>query len=74
MGQKKEVFNLINTRRLRDVEALDRLFDDLIALRQQIAKNAGFDNYRITSCSRRAFRLYRPDCYAFHDHSSRIVP
>ena len=43
--KREEVFNTINARRLQDV-MFDQLFDELIALRQQIAKNAGFENYR----------------------------
>ena len=44
--EKEDVFNKISARRLEDEKALDDLFDELIELRQQIAKNAGFDNYR----------------------------
>jgi hypothetical protein len=32
--------------KLKDADALDNLFDRMYDLRQQIARNAGFDNYR----------------------------
>ncbi|HIG32390.1 MAG TPA: M3 family oligoendopeptidase, partial [Flavobacteriales bacterium] len=45
-NKREDVYNKITTRRLQDEKALDDLFDELIALRQKIAGNAGFDNYR----------------------------
>ncbi len=44
--ERKTVYELINNRRLEDAEKLDNLLDKLIEKRQQVAKNAGFDNYR----------------------------
>jgi len=38
-AKREEVFNKISSRRLQDVKVLDDLFDELIALRQKIAKN-----------------------------------
>jgi oligoendopeptidase F len=43
---RKEVYDKISTRRLQDKKELNILFDKLLALRHQIAVNAGFDNYR----------------------------
>ena len=74
--KREEVFNTINDRRLQDVDALDQLFDELIALRQQIAKNAGFENYRDYKFAAMGRFDYTPaDCYAFHDSIAKeIVP
>ena len=74
--KREEVFNIINDRRLQDVDALDQLFDELIALRQQIAKNAGFKNYRDYKFAAMGRFDYTPaDCYAFHDSIAKeIVP
>ena len=74
--KREEVFNTINARRLQDVDALDQLFDELIALRQQIAKNAGFENYRDYKFAAMGRFDYTPaDCYAFHDSIAKeIVP
>jgi oligoendopeptidase F len=75
--QKREgVFNKISARRLEDEKALDDLFDELIELRQQIAKNAGFDNYRDYMFSAMGrFDYTVKDCFNFHDAiEQEIVP
>jgi oligoendopeptidase F len=43
---RKETYDKIAARRLQDKDALNKLFDELLALRHQIAINAGFTNYR----------------------------
>ncbi len=64
---RQEVWELANKRRLQDSERLDDVFDELFKLRHQMAKNAGFEDYRAY-----AFRIkerfdYTPDdCIAFH--------
>ncbi|MFY0671875.1 MAG: M3 family oligoendopeptidase [Bacteroidia bacterium] len=44
--ERKEVFEKINEKRLENKDKLDGLFDKLTELRQQQAKNCGFENYR----------------------------
>jgi oligoendopeptidase F len=44
--KRKLVFEKINDRRLQDKEKLDEIFDKLTSLRQEQAKNCGFENYR----------------------------
>ena len=74
--KREEVYNKISTRRLQDEKALDDLFDELIALRQQIAKNAGFDNYRDYMFAAMGRFDYTPkDCFNFHDAiAQEIIP
>ena len=74
--KREEVYNKISTRRLQDEKALDDLFDELIALRQEIAKNAGFDNYRDYMFAAMGRFDYTPkDCFNFHDTiAQEIVP
>ena len=74
--KREEIYNKISTRRLQDEKALDDLFDELIALRQQIAKNAGFDNYRDYMFAAMERFDYTPkDCFNFHDAiAQEIVP
>lgn len=74
--KRKEVYNKISARRLQDEKALDDLFDELIALRQEIAKNAGFDNYRDYMFAAMGRFDYTPkDCFNFHDAIAKeIVP
>jgi oligoendopeptidase F len=43
---RKEVYELIQERRLKDADRLNSLFDELYNLRTEIAKNSGFSNFR----------------------------
>ena len=43
---RKSAWELVANRRLQEADAFEEIFDRLIKLRQQIAKNAGFPNYR----------------------------
>ncbi len=65
---REEIFRKIAARRMEDLGALDELFNKLLKLRQQVAENAGFDNYRdykFRALGR--FDYTVEDCYAFHD-------
>ena len=74
--KREEVYPKISERRLEDKEKLDVLFDELIALRQEIAKNAGYRNYRdymFDALGR--FDYTATDCYSFHTAiEQEIVP
>ncbi|MGZ5303222.1 MAG: M3 family oligoendopeptidase, partial [Bacteroidia bacterium] len=73
---RKEVYDKIVSRRAQDVEKLDQLFTELVALRHQVAKNAGFDNYRdykFKALGRFDYTL--EDVFAFHKSvREEIVP
>ncbi len=73
---RRETWSLAEDRRLRDRETMDRLYSELLALRQKIAKNAGFDNYRDYAFRRRERFDYGPqDCLRFHDAvEQHVVP
>ena len=43
---RQEAWELVANRRLQDRDAMDEVFDKQLGLRQQIATNAGFDDYR----------------------------
>ena len=71
---REEVYRKINSRRLQDKEALDKLFDQLIEKRNQEALNAGFANYRdyrFRELGR--FDYTREDCYQFHEAVKQYV-
>ncbi len=74
--KRKTIYNLIQKRRIEDEEKLDNLYDDLIILRQKIAKNAGYNNYRDYMFSAMGRFDYKPeDCFDFHNAiSKKIVP
>ena len=75
-AKREAIYNKISSRRLQDEKVLDDLFDELISLRQQIAKNAGFDNYRDYMFAAMGRFDYTPkDCFNFHDAIAKeIVP
>ncbi len=73
---REEAWRLVAGRRLRDREAIEDIFDHMLALRAKVARNAGFANYRDY-----AFRLkrrfdYTPaDCDRFAEGVERhVVP
>ena len=74
--KREAIYNKISIRRLQDEKVLDELFDELIALRQKIAKNADFDNYRDYMFAAMGRFDYTPkDCFNFHDAiAQEIVP
>jgi oligoendopeptidase F len=73
---RQEAWELVAKRRLQDAEKCEELFDEMLKLRAQIAKNAGFDNYRDYMFRRNGRFDYTPDdCVKFHDAiESEIVP
>ena len=75
-AKREEIYNKISSRRLQDEKVLDDLFDELISLRQEIAKNADFDNYRDYMFAAMGRFDYTPkDCFNFHDAIAKeIVP
>ena len=74
--KRENVYNKIQERRLNDEKSLDNLYDELIILRQKIAKNAGFENYRDYMFSAMGrFDYTAEDCFSFHNAISKeIVP
>jgi len=73
---RQEAWELVANRRLQEKEKFEGLFDELVNLREQIAKNAGFGNYRDYAFKARGRFDYTPeDCFAFHDAIEKeIVP
>ncbi len=73
---RQETWLLGEERRQKDREALDKLYDQLIELRQKIAENAGFDNYRDYIFPKKERFDYSPqDCMRYHDAVEQyIVP
>lgn len=64
---RQQVWEAVTARRLADRQALEDLYDTMVALRTQIAGNAGFDNYRDYTFKRRRRFDYTPeDCFQFH--------
>lgn len=65
---REEVYRKVNERRMQDRNTLNHLYSELLKRRDQIAKNAGFSNYRdykFVELGR--FDYTKEDCYQFHD-------
>ena len=73
---REEAWTLVAQRRLTEVEKFDNIFDELLKLRQQIARNAGFDSYTDYSFRAKARFDYTPeDCIEFHRSiESEVMP
>lgn len=73
---REEAWRLVAERRLRETDRFDELMDGQIRLREQIARNAGFANYRDFAFRARGRFDYTPaDCERFHDAiEAEVVP
>ncbi|HUE36290.1 MAG TPA: M3 family oligoendopeptidase [Candidatus Acidoferrum sp.] len=71
-----EAWELVARRRLQEADKFDEILDEQIKLRSQIAKNAGFENYRDYAFRRLGRFDYTPeDCVKFQNAVEKeIVP
>ena len=71
---REEVYRKIADRRREDVEKLDKLFDELLKKRHQVAVNAGFENfrdYKLAAMGR--FDYSVSDCEDFHQSVKEVI-
>lgn len=73
---RKEAWEVVANRRLLESDMFEEQFDRLLKLRHEMARNAGFDNYRDYSFQRLARFDYKPaDCLTFHSAvESEVMP
>lgn len=65
---RETIFRKVAERRMQDIDELNTLFDKLLAGRQKVAENAGFDNfrdYKFKALGR--FDYAVEDCHEFHE-------
>lgn len=65
---REEVYRKIQERRLQDKKAMHELYSKLVAKRDEVAKNAGYANYRdykFVELGR--FDYTKEDCFQFHE-------
>ena len=74
--KREESWRLAQGRMAVDRDQLDDIFDKMVLLRDSIARNAGFENFRDYSfVSRERFDYSPEDCFRFHDAvEKQIVP
>ncbi|MCC6484573.1 MAG: M3 family oligoendopeptidase [Armatimonadetes bacterium] len=71
---RQEVWELVSARRLQERERFEEIFDQLVKIREQIAHNAGFENYRDYAFKAKARFDYTPqDCLSFHEAVERSI-
>lgn len=72
--KREEAWKAIGERRYQDNEKIDAIFDRLVHMRQKVAVNAGFENYRDYSfISKKRYDYTPQDCYTFHDAIEKAV-
>jgi oligoendopeptidase F len=65
---RESAWKTVGERRHLDNEEIDDLYEQMLELRQQVAANAGYDNYRDYIFDAKSRFDYTPaDCEAFHD-------
>ncbi len=72
-ARRQEAWEKVSARRLRDRDALDTIFDEMVRLRHQIAVNAGCRDYRDYAFRDMERFDYSPaDCERFHATVERV--
>jgi oligoendopeptidase F len=74
--EREAVYRKIQERRLADKDALNDLYTKLAALRQKVAVNAGFENYRDYKFKELGrFDYTKDDCFQFHEGvKQHVIP
>lgn len=74
--KRQKAWELVAERRLRERDELNRIYDTLRELREKIARNAGFANFRDYAFAQRERFEYTPEnCFAYHKAIEQwIVP
>jgi len=72
--KREEVYLKIHNRRLQDKDKLNTLFTELVQLRDQVARNAGFKNFRdYMFAALGRFDYQVEDCYRFHESIKKEI-
>lgn len=71
---RRDAWELMEKRRHQDRDKLTEVYNKMVALRDQIAGNAGFSNFRdYAFLSRERFDYTPDDCVRFHESIERLV-
>tara|TARA_B100001113_G_C21109618_1_gene622587 strand:+ start:862 stop:2544 length:1683 start_codon:yes stop_codon:yes gene_type:complete len=70
---RESAYRAVGDRRFQDAEEIDELFDSMIALRHQVAQNAGYENFRDYIFDAKHRFDYTPeDCESFQNAIEQI--
>ena len=65
---RENAYRTVGIRRFQDSEEIDEIYEKMIELRQKVAQNSGYENYRDYIFDAKHRFDYTPsDCEAFHD-------
>ena len=65
---RENAYKTVGKRRFQDADEIDEIYEKMIGLRQQVAQNAGYENYRDYIFDAKHRFDYTPaDCEAFQD-------
>jgi oligoendopeptidase F len=71
---REEAWAAVSERRLRDVGAIDGLFDRMVRLRHRMALNAGFADFvGYAFKAKKRFDYTPEDCRRFHEAAAQVV-
>ena len=71
---RQEAWELVARRRLEEAEKFEEQFESMLKIREQIAANTGFSNYRDYMFRRMGRFDYSPaDCAKFHEAVERVI-
>ena len=73
-GTRQQAWELVAARRLQDKDKVEQIYEDLLKLREQIAKNAGLPSYREFAFKAKGRFDYAPkECEVFHEAVAELV-
>ncbi|HEY3319665.1 MAG TPA: M3 family oligoendopeptidase [Planctomycetota bacterium] len=73
-AKRQQAWELVAQRRLKDREKIEQIYDGMLKLRGQIAKNAGLPTYREFAFRAKGRFDYTPkECEAFHEAVAELV-
>jgi len=72
--KRQQAWELIASRRLQDKDKVEQIFDELLKIREKIARNAGLPSYREYAFRAKQRFDYTPrECEAFHKTVADVV-
>jgi oligoendopeptidase F len=71
---RQKAWMVTSERRLREADELNNLFDKLLKLRNELARNTGFPDFRsYMFCAKNRFDYSPEDCIRFHDSIEKHI-
>ncbi|HED54243.1 MAG TPA: M3 family oligoendopeptidase [Phycisphaerales bacterium] len=71
---RERAWRAVASRRLQDAEAINEIYDEMIRRRDELARNAGFDNFTgYTFKAMHRFDYSPKECFDFHEACEKIV-